>query len=154
VKKRVFSTLLLDLIGTTFETFTEAIFDPILLNRILHEENGTIAIPLLKGEKDLPVWRSMVKRAMIIRDPDDYILKEVPELIYPVAKKEWKKIRVVASYILAKSLTKSLTNDHIQQLLIINGWDIDEQDPKKTTAHSVARDNCWVNLTSRRSKRG
>jgi hypothetical protein len=86
----------------------------------------TIVVPVLKGKENLQSWKSLVKRALAMRDLDQYIIEDIPPATASLEKmKEWKKDRNLAAYIMTRS-----SSPEVEQLLINNGWDIDEQNPK------------------------
>ncbi|KAK4148332.1 hypothetical protein C8A00DRAFT_39159, partial [Chaetomidium leptoderma] len=83
-------------------------------------------IPLLTGEDNLPTWKSVVRRSFIMNGLWEYLVTDIPEPADPEKLKEWTRDRVQASLI----LQKSLLNPHIERMLVNNGLDMEEDDPK------------------------
>ncbi|KAK0752891.1 hypothetical protein B0T18DRAFT_423538 [Schizothecium vesticola] len=73
------------------------------------------------------LWKSMLRRALQMQDLLDYIKTDLPEPEEAEAKKTWSKERAKVAYI----ITTSLMDPRVQSRLLNNGYDMDEEDPKK-----------------------
>jgi hypothetical protein len=89
-------------------------------------EDAKQYIPLLTGEGNLPTWRSVVRRSFIMNGLWEYLVTDIPKPTNPEELKKWTRDRVQASLI----LQKSLLHPHIERMLVNNGLDMEEDDPK------------------------
>jgi len=87
-----------------------------------------ITIPILKGEDNLNQWKVNLKRALQLQKLDKYIFTNVEKPVDAEAIEKWTEERIKVSH----ALGSSLTDKKIKQMLVNNGWDIAEEDPKVT----------------------